>query len=115
MLFRSLGQLAKLFNFTERRKPDSPHTVELHSIQKSDVDMYELHVEEKSASINTRLSELKFGKEVVISSIVRDGKIIMPKGYTKLKENDILYVLAKSAHIDEIDAKINSRLLLDPQ
>jgi len=104
----TLGKLSKLFKFTETKKPDSPHIIELHSIQTSDIDMFELHVESKSTCINKTLSDINLGKEVLISSIVREDQIILPKGNTTIKENDILYILAPSAQIMEISNRINA-------
>ncbi|MGI5058696.1 potassium/proton antiporter [Treponema pectinovorum] len=103
----TLAPLSKLFKFTEKRKVDSPHTVELHSLKSSEIDMFEVTVDEKSANIDKKISELNFDKDVLISSIVRDGQIIFPKGDTKLKENDILYILTHSSKIKEVKKSIN--------
>jgi len=46
-------------------------------------------------------------KDVLISSIVRDGKIILPKGQTKLDAHDTLFILAQSSKIDSIIKQIN--------
>lgn len=104
----TLGPLSRLFKFTERKKPDSPHTVELHSFRTSDIDMFEIHVEENAYCINKSISELNLDKDVLISSIVRNGQIILPKGNTKIKENDILFVLAHLSKINDVNCKINS-------
>jgi cell volume regulation protein A len=104
----TLGPLSKLLSFTEKRKKVSPHTVELHSLQSSEIDMYEITVEENSKSINVPISELNLGKDVLISSIVRDGKIILPKGHTKIDAHDILFILAQSSKIDGIIKSINN-------
>ncbi len=103
----TLGLLSKLFRLTEKRKAVSPHIVELHSLQSSEIDMYEITVEENSKSINVPISELNLDKDVLISSIVRDGKIILPKGQTKLDAHDTLFILAQSSKIDSIIKQIN--------
>ncbi len=102
----TLVPLSKLLQFTERKKPNSPHTVELHSLQTSDIDLFEIYVKPQAPCLNLSLSELNLGKEVLISSIVREGQIILPKGNTKIFENDILYVLAHSSQIHEISSKM---------
>ena len=106
----TLAPLSKLFSFTERRKPESPHVVELHSIKSSDIDMYEFHLEESSGLLHKPLAKINFGKDVLISSIVRDGKLILPKGYITLHPDDILYVLASESQIDELTERINNPL-----
>ncbi len=104
----TLAPLSKLFRFTERRKPDSPHAVELHSLQSSDIEMVEISIEEKSHCIGLPISKLNIDNDVLISSIVRDGRIVLPKGSTVLKENDILFILVHSSKIEELNSKINS-------
>lgn len=103
----TLGPLSKLLKFTEPKKPESPHSVELHSMQASELDMFELLVKAKAPCINHTLSEINFGKEVLISAIIRRGKLLMPKGNTKIKANDILFVLAKSSSIEAVNEKLN--------
>ncbi|NLK46984.1 MAG: potassium/proton antiporter [Treponema sp.] len=103
----TLGPLSKLFKLTEKRKVDSSHTIELHSLKSSEIDMFEINVEEESININKKISELNFDKDVLITSIVRDDQIIFPKGNTRLKENDILFILAHSSRINEITKSIN--------
>lgn len=105
----TLAPLSKLFEFTEKRKVDSPHTVELHSLKASEIDMFEVTVDERSANVGKKISELNFDKDVLISSIVRNGQIIFPKGDTKLKENDILFVLTHISKIKEIKKNINTQ------
>ncbi len=104
----TLGALAKAFRFTEKRKQESPHTVELHSLQSSDIDMFEVIVEETSRNIDIPIKELNLDKEVLISSIVRNGQIILPKGSTRLQGNDILYILSHSSKIDKTIEFINN-------
>ncbi|MDY0132155.1 MAG: potassium/proton antiporter [Desulforegulaceae bacterium] len=103
----TLGILSKIFKLAEKPLPTSPYTVELHSITKSDIDMFEIHIVEDAPSANIKIADLNLGAEALITSIVRDDKIIMPKGNVKLKSHDIIYLLAHSAEIDEINLKLN--------
>lgn len=104
----TLGPLSKIMKFTEKRKPESPHSVELHSLQVSDVDMFELHVEPNAASCGKLIADLNLDKDVLISSIVREGHIVLPKGNTEIKADDILYLLAHTTKIAEITELINN-------
>lgn len=103
----TLGPLAKLFHFSEKKKPETPYTVELHALSQSDVDMFELRIEDTSPNISKPIMDLHLGKDVVISAIVREGKIIPPKGNTLLLTDDILYILTSTNKIAEINSKIN--------
>jgi len=50
---------------------------------------------------------MNLDKDLLISSIVRDGQIVLPKGSTVVKANDILYILAPSAKVNELAVKLN--------
>lgn len=102
-----LGPLAKILNFSEKKKPETPYTVELHSLSQSDVDMFELRIEDTSPNISKSIMELHLGKDVVVSAIVREGKLIPPKGNTLLLADDVLYILTSTKKIAELNRKIN--------
>lgn len=104
----TLGRLSKLFRFTEKKKPDSAHIIELHSLKTSDIEMFELHIDVESLCVDSTLAELNLGNNVLVSSIVREGQLLLPKGRTAVKGGDILYVLAPSDQISEISARLNS-------
>lgn len=104
----TLATLAKFLKFTEKRKPLSPYSVELHSTKTTNFEMYEILVQDNAPCINKKLFELNFDKDVLISSIIRNGNLILPKGNTTIKENDILYILTNEIKINEINQRINS-------
>lgn len=109
----TLGLLSKLFKFTTPKRPTNPYVVELHSTQATDVEMFEIHITEDSVSIDRKISELPLGQNVLISSIVRNGEIILPKGNVHIKANDILFILVPSDDIDRINLLLNQCSDLD--
>ena len=105
----TLAPLARLLKFTDPKKPESLYSVELYSLKASDIDIFDIYIEDHSSSIGKKISSLHLDKDTLISSIVREGKIIFPKGDTVIQKSDILYVLAHSAKIKEITAKLNEQ------
>jgi cell volume regulation protein A len=105
----TLGPLSRLLGLTERKRRGSPHTLEIHSLRSSELDMFELHVGERSPCAGRTISQLGLGADVLISSIVRDGKLIPPKGNTAIIEHDILFVLARPDQISDIEMGINGQ------
>jgi len=103
----TLAPLARLLKFTDRKRPDSVYSVELHALKPSDIDMFDVFVEDHAVCIGKKIIDLNLDKDTLISSIVRDGKIIFPKGNTVIEQNDILYVLAHSERIAGITAGLN--------
>ncbi|HUH44002.1 MAG TPA: potassium/proton antiporter [Treponemataceae bacterium] len=104
----TLGLLSKAFNFTIPKRQTTPYVVELHSTQETDVEMFEIHIDDDAQSINKKISKLDLGQDVLISSIIRDGKIVLPKGNVCIKAQDILFILTSTEKIDEINAILNN-------
>lgn len=102
----TLTPLARLLKLTAPRHPVSPYTVEIHGTRKSDIDMFEFHVPRDAPCVGKRIADISLGRDVLISSIIRDERIILPKGGTELKENDILFILAHADRIKEISEKL---------
>jgi len=75
--------------------------------------MFEIHISENAVSVNSKISELSLGEDVLISSIVRNDKIILPKGNVHIKANDILFVLVQADKIDRINLVLNRCKNLD--
>lgn len=58
-----------------------------------DTDLRELHINGKHEWCDKQISELKLQKDELIAMIKRNGKTIVPKGSTKIKNDDVLVIL----------------------
>ena len=104
----TLGPLAKFLKLTGGPKQQgTPFSVELHSVKKSDLDVFEFYIRKDTDCVGKTIIELGLYKDVVITSIVRKGKIIPPKGDVKLYEEDILFILAPVKLIKPLAALLN--------
>lgn len=103
----TMAPLARALKLTVPAKPRSPHSLELHSMRKTDIDMFDIQIGRESAAAGKRLREITLPDDVVISSIVRDGKIVAPRGTTVLKADDILFVLGTQAGMEVVSAILN--------
>ncbi len=74
----------------------------LYSIIKDKVEAAEFIVKEQSRLINTPLMELKFKNDVLIASITRDGKAIIPRGHDKIQMGDSVVVVSKHLGFNDI-------------
>ena len=106
----TMGPLAGALKLTVPPKPHSPYSVELHSLRKSDSDMFELRIGDLSMANGKCIRDLGLPNDVLISSIVRSERIVPPKGSTYLEGEDLLFVLAPKGKIDEV-----SRILNEPR
>lgn len=103
----TMGPLARLLGLAVPVRPRSPYSVELHTLRKSDLDMFEIRVEKNSISAGLRIRDLALPKEALISSVVRKERIIPPKGTTSIEADDILFVLAPTKDIEKVSLLIN--------
>jgi potassium/hydrogen antiporter len=106
----TMGPLARLLKLTVPQKPRSPYSVELHSLRKSDTDMFEIGIEQGAAADGRCIKDLGLPNDVLISSIVRRESIVPPKGSTLLSADDLLFVLAPKSKVDAV-----SRILNEPR
>jgi len=105
----TLAPLARLLKFTDPKKPESLYSVELYSLKACDIDIFDVYIEDYAACIGKKIIDLNLDKDILISSIVRDGKIIFPKGDTVIEKHDILYILSHVANIKRITAQLNKQ------
>lgn len=110
----TLGPLAKLMKFTKKRKKDSLYSVELHSLVNTDLDMIQVELTQNSVYVNRIISDLSLERDVLISAIVRNNKLILPRGNTVLLADDILYVMCPICKIDEVTQFFNAKAQLPP-
>ncbi|WP_456279243.1 potassium/proton antiporter [Bacillus sp. AK128] len=80
----------------------SPHTLELVSIGKSNAEIIEVEVRDDLSFINKPLKEVVLPENVVINAIIRNNKLIAPRGDTRVLVGDIMYILAEKDSISKI-------------
>ena len=102
-----LGVLARMFKLSESPRTKNPYSMELHGVRKSEHDMLEIHLVNDAKVLGSKISDLNLDKNILITSIVRDGRIVAPKGHTVLESGDILFILAPTRLFSEIDEMFN--------
>lgn len=94
----STDNIAKLLE----RELDSNTIKELISIKNGDSSVSEINLPEKSPLHGKKLSEIKLPDECIIISILRDDKVIIPRGNIKLFSLDKVMILAKNKFLPQI-------------
>jgi len=102
----TMAPIAKALRLTVPLKPRSPHTLELNSVRKTNIDMFEMQIDANSPAANKRIRDLDLPDDVLISSIVRNGKIIAPRGTSMILPDDILFVLGPRQSMDLVAAML---------
>jgi len=63
----------------------------------------EITITEKSPVVNKSLKDIKIPKDCIIISLIRDEEVIIPNGFTVLKDKD--YIIAVSSKQDQQELK----------
>ncbi|GAB61745.1 MAG: hypothetical protein DWB56_00735 [Candidatus Jettenia sp.] len=103
----TIGWVAERLKLSIPSLPKSRHSIELITTQKSDIDVFEIQIPEISSIDGTRLRELNLPPDSLITSIMRENYIIIPKEDTILKKHDILFVIAPYKETDLIRSELS--------
>jgi trk system potassium uptake protein TrkA len=68
-----------------------------------DAEALELNVGERAPILGRALADAGLPRDAVLGAIVRDGKVIMPRGQDMLRDNDRVVVFALPTAIPEIE------------
>lgn len=98
----TISYVAEKLGLTEKEKISAPHSLELVSIGKTNSEIIEMVMEEGSEGIGKTIQQLALPSEVLITAIIRQDKIVTPRGSVKLEENDILYVLVPKTEREHV-------------
>jgi potassium/hydrogen antiporter len=103
----SIGWVAKKLGLSVPPKPKALYSVELLSRGKIDMDMIEIPIEKGGPADGRSLQEINLPRDLVVSSVVRGDQIITPRGETRFKPDDIVFVLAPVKLTDGVHALLN--------
>lgn len=73
----------------------SPHSMELISLEKSRCELLEFDVSQNSHLIDKQIENMNLPPNSLITAIVRKNDIITPKGKTSIHAGDLLFILTR--------------------
>lgn len=86
---------AKKTNLYIGTRQNSPHSLELISLEKSQVELMECDVGKHSPAAGKKVMDLGLPKHALVVGIVRNNDIITPRGATRIQAGDILFILVR--------------------
>lgn len=101
----TINPLARKLKLDVATEEPSPISLELTSIGKANADIIEILIAKDSQALGKSIQELQLPKDCVINCIVRNNKIVAPRGKTVIQENDTLFVLCYKELIKEVKSK----------
>lgn len=99
----TINALAKKLGLVIPTMSRSPFYIQLFALDKTDLEMVEVHISSESKIIDKPVRELKFPGNTLITAIIRGKEIISPNGSTVICNNDLLFILTKKANIDDVN------------
>ena len=75
----------------------------LHRIINNKAEALEFIIREKSRATDIPLQELKIRKGVLVASINRKGKVIIPRGMDVMKKGDAVIIITQFAGLNSLD------------
>lgn len=76
--------------------------LELVAIARENATVVPIQISPKSPLVNQRMVDLSFPENTLCYAIIRDDRVIVPRGATRLRETDHLLVLSDRRHVDEL-------------
>jgi K+ transport systems, NAD-binding component len=76
--------------------------VPLFPLKGGDIELVQVDVAKGSQIIGKKIKELGLPEGIIIVSIYRDGKTIIPKGETSFKQDDEVIAIVKKEHIERV-------------
>lgn len=98
----SISFLADKFGLSGEKRLSPAHSLELVSIGKANAEIIEYIVTENAEINNKKIMELKLPEDALVNAIIRQNKLIAPKGSTSIQNGDVMYVLVSKENIEEL-------------
>ncbi|RLI79025.1 Trk system potassium transporter TrkA [Archaeoglobales archaeon] len=73
--------------------------VDFVSLSGGRLSLIEMEVNEKSPVVGKKVSEIPLPENIVLTAIYREGKLIVPRGFTEIEANDRISIVGKSENL----------------
>ncbi len=89
----SITPVANWLGLVQGTLPPRVVTLELVAMERLNTDLIEVSLPEGSQAVGKRLAELHLPAQATISALLRQDRVISPRGHTTLAAGDVLFVL----------------------
>jgi trk system potassium uptake protein TrkA len=92
-----------ILRYARSTRSTSGNNIEtLYNIIPGEVEASEFIIKENSPILNTPLSQLKFKENVLVASIYRDKKVIIPRGNDVIQSGDAVIIVSKTLGLSDV-------------
>ncbi|MCI3922617.1 potassium/proton antiporter [Paenibacillus sp. TRM 82003] len=104
----TISPLAAKLGLVGEKKTNVPHTLELVSIGKTNMEMLEIAVEEGAPAAHLPIQRMTLPPDALITAVIRGDQMITPRGNTDLLPGDVLYIMMNKANRSAIKSMFTS-------
>ncbi len=72
------------------------------TVNEGDANIYRIEIQEGNKLHDRLLSEIRFSEELIITNIIRDGSLVIPRGNTKILSGDKLFVVTRESMYNKL-------------
>ena len=74
----------------------------LYNVIKGEVEASEFIIRQPSAVVGVPISHLRFKRNVLVAAILRDGEVIIPRGYDTIEIGDAVVIVSKVTGLQDV-------------
>ena len=74
----------------------------LYNVIKGQVEASEFIIRQASKVVGTPISHLRFKRNVLVAAILRDGEVIIPRGYDTIEIGDAVVIVSKVPGLQDV-------------
>lgn len=74
----------------------------LHKLVNEQIEALEFKVREKSSVVGVPLKDLKTKSEVLVATIIRNGRVIIPGGNDMIEVDDSVIIITRNKHLTDL-------------
>jgi cell volume regulation protein A len=105
----TLPIVARRLGLQQNVPDESPVALEINSIHRTDAEIVDYPVDRSSRVAGRELSQLTFPEGVLVAMIARDGRVIPPRGSTRIQGGDHVFVILRPQNRTAVDAVFQHR------
>ena len=110
----TIAPLARRLGLERLEPPRPPVTLELGGAAPVGAAVFDVYLEPDRRAVGCRLSDLEIPDDVVIAGILRDGKLVTPRGSTVFLAGDHVYLISGDADTVGIPPAFTGRRRPEP-
>ena len=74
----------------------------LYNVIKGEVEASEFIIRQPSPIVGVQISKLRFKRNVLVAAILRDGEVIIPRGYDTIEIGDAVVIVSKVTGLQDV-------------